>query len=99
MSRIGRSIPLLLAATVLRGQDTTTARGIVVYRVTPSAIDSADRRFDNPHYVTFDRTARPGAPLLVFLPGTGGRPQNTTLFSDVAVKQGYRVIGLEYVDT
>jgi hypothetical protein len=38
------------------------------------------------------------APLLVFLPGTGGRPLNTTAFSNVAAEQGYRVIGLEYVD-
>ena len=96
-------VALVLAVNRLGAQtphDTVTVTGIVVYRVNPSVADSSsDRRFDNPHYISFDRSAKADAPLLVFFPGTGGRPQNTTVFSDVAVKQGYRVIGLEYVDT
>jgi len=41
---------------------------------------------------------RADVPLLVFMPGTGGAPRNTTEFADVAARQGYRVIGLEYDD-
>ena len=61
-------------------------------------LDPAVHRFDEPHYVVFDSAVGPNAPLLVFLPGTGGRPQNTSDFENAAARQGYRVIGLEYVD-
>ncbi|MEP6621250.1 MAG: hypothetical protein ABJE47_18130 [bacterium] len=77
----------------------TAQSPLVSYRVTPSAVDPAQRRFDEAHYVVFDPAVRPDAPLLVFMPGTGGRPLNTSEFADVAARQGYRVIGLEYVDT
>jgi hypothetical protein len=71
---------------------------LVTYRIRPSSIDSTVRRYDELNYVVFDSTAGPNAPLLVFLPGTGGRPLNTSEFSNVAAQQGYRVIGLAYVD-
>ena len=71
---------------------------LVVYHILPSSIDSSVHRFAAPHLVVFDRSAAPDAPLLVFLPGTGGRPDNTSDFAAVAARQGYRVIGLEYVD-
>jgi predicted esterase len=71
----------------------------VTYRVTPSAVDSSIRRFDEPHYVVFEKGAKADAPLLVVMPGTGGRPQNLTEFANIAAHQGYRVIGLDYVDT
>ena len=87
-----------LAAT-LRAQVQQNARSsLVTYRIAPSAVDSSQHRFDEPHYVVFDSAAPPDAPLLVFLPGTGGRPQNTSDFENFAARQGYRVIGLEYVD-
>src|SRR6185437_10199577 len=70
----------------------------VRYRITPSSIDPSVRGFDEPHYVVFARNVKADAPLLIFLPGTGGRPLNTSRFSNVAAEQGYRVIGLEYVD-
>jgi len=84
-------------ATSLSAQS-PRASGLVVRRVTASSLDPAIRRFDDPHYVVFDSAVGPNAPLLLFLPGTGGRPQNTSDFSDAAARQGYRVIGLEYVD-
>jgi hypothetical protein len=71
---------------------------LVVYHVAPSAADSSIHRFDEPNYIVFDRAVRDSAPLLVFLPGTGGRPQNTSDFTNVAARQGYRVIGLAYDD-
>lgn len=78
--------------------DSTKTAPLVVYRIVPSSIDSSVHRFDEPHLVVFDSSAKPDAPLLVFLPGTGGRPANTTDFAAVAARQGYRVIGLAYVD-
>jgi predicted esterase len=71
---------------------------LVVYHVAPSAADSSIRRFDEPNYVVFEPQVKAGAPLLIFLPGTGGRPQNTSDFANVAARQGYRVIGLAYDD-
>lgn len=79
-------------------QAATDTSALVVYRVVPSSIDTSVHRFDAPHLVVFDRAANPDAPLLLFLPGTGGRPENTSAFSAVAARQGYRVIGLAYVD-
>ena len=90
---------LVAFAAPLHAQDATASDNLVTYRIRPSAIDTTVRRFDEPHFVVFDRAVRADAPLLVFLPGTGGRPQNTSAFATVAAKQGYRVIGLEYVDT
>ncbi|MEP6733324.1 MAG: hypothetical protein ABJE10_21955 [bacterium] len=102
--RVLCSAPLLLAqlfalSVTLRAQESTAASALVTYRVVPSAIDSSVRRFNEPHYVVFDRAVKADAPLLLFLPGTGGRPQNTSDFANLAARQGYRVIGLEYVDT
>ena len=71
---------------------------LIVYRIAPSTVDSSQHRFDEPHYVVFDSAVMSDAPLLVFLPGTGGRPQNASDFENLAAKEGYRVIGLEYVD-
>jgi acetyl esterase/lipase len=95
----GVALLLLVHATTLLAQDTIGTGDLVRYRVIPSAIDPSVRRFDEPHLVVFDRSAKADAPLLVFLPGTGGRPLNTSIFANVAARQGYRVIGLEYVDT
>lgn len=85
-------------AAAQRGPDSAATSGLVAYRIVPSSIDSSVRRFDAPHLVVFDRAVKPDAPLLVFLPGTGGRPENTSAFAAVAARQGYRVIGLAYVD-
>jgi predicted esterase len=95
-SLVAASVLVLLAAPLF-AQDARPT-GLVIRHVTPSSLDPAVRRFDDPHYVVFDSTVGPNAPLLLFLPGTGGRPQNTSDFSDAAARQGYRVIGLEYVD-
>lgn len=78
--------------------DSAANPALVRYRVKPSSIDPSVRSFDFPHYVVFSKTVKADAPLLVFLPGTGGRPANTTAFENLAAEQGYRVIGLQYVD-
>jgi dienelactone hydrolase len=91
--RLAAQSPATLAA------DSTPRDSLVRYRVRPSATDPAIKRFDLPHYIVFTAHVKADAPLLVFMPGTGGRPANTTDFADVAARQGYRVIGLEYTDT
>jgi acetyl esterase/lipase len=89
---------LTLSALLISGSlHAQSAETLVTYRIKPSAIDSSVQHFDEPHYIVFDSTVK-NAPLLLFLPGTGGRPQNTSDFANVAARLGYRVIGLEYVD-
>jgi predicted esterase len=97
----------LLVALVGAGAAAAHAQGdqrpadtaaLVVRHIVPSSIDTSVRRFNAPHLVVFDRAVKADAPLLLFLPGTGGRPDNTSEFAAVAARQGYRVIGLAYVD-
>lgn len=68
----------------------------VVYLVLPNEADPSVGHFLKSSAVVFDRRASPGAPLLVFLPGTGGDPAGVQLFLGVAVAAGYRAIGLSY---
>ena len=103
MTTTTRSCSLALAALFAfvgraAARQQTANDSLVVYLVRPSAIDTSIHRFDEPNLVVFDREVKPSAPLLVFMPGTGGRPQNTSDFARVAAHQGYRVIGLEYDD-
>jgi len=77
---------------------TAPAAALVRYRVAPTETDSAIHRFTMANYVVFDRAVKANAPLLLFMPGTGGNPANTTDFLDVAAGQGYRVISLAYND-
>ena len=71
---------------------------LVIYRVAPAATDSAIERFNDPHYVVFERGAPESADLLVFMSGSGGRPDGASDFLAVAARQGYRVISLAYND-
>lgn len=65
--------------------------------IKPSQTDPHIKEYNDPNVVL--RPARmAGAPLMVFLPGTGGKPANPGLLLKVAAEQGYRVIGLEYND-
>lgn len=76
-----------------------TAAPLVERSVRPSAIDPAVRQFDEPDLVVTQKTMTADAPLAIFLPGTGGRPENTVALLRVIADQGYRAIGLEYDDT
>ena len=97
-SALTSALALCAVTSALRGQTADSASALTVYEIRPSAVDPTNTRFDEPHLVVFDRAARADAPLLLFLPGTGGRPQNTSAFAVVAARQGYRFVGLEYVD-
>lgn len=67
--------------------------------VKPSEANPAVQRFDEPHFITFNRANdRPDAPLLLFLTGTGGKPPGPLEFLQTATTMGYRVITLAYND-
>jgi dienelactone hydrolase len=77
---------------------TTNEKEIVVLKIRPSDTDSEIRAADTPHYITYDKNSKQGH-LLLFMPGTGGIAERgpVDLFS-TAVKQGYRVINLSYIN-
>ena len=66
------------------------------YPVIPSDTDKAITAFNDPHLVYFNRDAKPRNELLIFIPGTGGKPGGTNLFCQTAADLGYHVIALAY---
>ena len=93
-------LALLMApsASAQSDQCQSTER-FIVYCVKPSQTDPRITRYDDPHYITFARgTENRDAPLLVFMPGTNGKPPGAVDFLRTAAEQGYRVISLEYND-
>jgi len=64
--------------------------------IKPSAVDPSVRGFDDPNVVF--GSAKPDAPLVLFLPGTGQNPAWSLPFLNVVAGQGYKVIGLMYDD-
>jgi hypothetical protein len=64
--------------------------------VAPSQVDSSIHTFNENNLVALPLINNIEAPLVLFLPGTGGRPENARLLISVIAKQGYRVIGLSY---
>lgn len=77
----------------------TVARELVVQEIKPSDADASITRFDDPNYVIFDDDSTAREELVVFLPGTMGKPHNAAELLRVVADQGYRVIGLEYNDS
>jgi len=67
--------------------------------VLPSQADPRIHQFDLPNLILSRGKADKGAPLAIFLSGTGGRPDNSFRLLQVVAEQGYRVIGLSYDDT
>ncbi|HEY2463803.1 MAG TPA: hypothetical protein VGI32_07070 [Steroidobacteraceae bacterium] len=67
-------------------------------QVLPSETDPSITRFNEPNVIVFDEETPADAPLVVFMPGTGGKPSNVVHFLRVVATQGYRVVGLEYND-
>ena len=72
---------------------------IVEHRITPSSIDPGVRQYDDPSIALTSAALPADAPLAVFLPGSGGRPENAMVMLNTIEQQGYRTIGLEYDDT
>jgi dienelactone hydrolase len=77
---------------------TSDFAGQVVYLIKPSQTDPATQLFDEPHLVVFHPALSADAPLVVFMPGTGGEPTNYTRLLRVVASRGYRALGLEYED-
>ncbi len=95
MRRILHAAALALAGSTLVA---TPPAATTAELVRPSAADPAIRRFDDPNVVIANTKAGADAPLAIFMPGTGGRPQNVLPLLSVVASQGYRVIGLTYDD-
>ena len=74
------------------------AAGYVIECVRPSATDPQIQRFDDASYALFSTQAKPNGQLLLFMPGTGGKPPGPRAFLQTAADAGYRVISLEYND-
>ena len=66
--------------------------------VVPTDADPAVNNFNEPNFIVVPDDVKPKAPLVVFLPGTSGRPANAQAMLSIIAEQGYRVIGLQYND-
>jgi hypothetical protein len=75
-----------------------SAGNLVVQEIRPSDADPSITRFNESNYVVIDDEATAAAQLVVFMPGTGGKPANASQLLGVVAHLGYRVIGLEYND-
>lgn len=73
--------------------------GVQSFQVLPSATDPKITQFDSAHYIYFDNSATPKNQLLLFIPGTNGKPGRVSKFCTVAAQQGFQVINLMYPDT
>jgi predicted esterase len=74
------------------------AGNLVEQQVRPSDADPAITRFNEPNVIVFDEETSADSPLVIFMPGTDGKPGNAAHLLRVVAAQGYRVIGLEYND-
>jgi len=72
------------------------ADDLVVQEVRPSEADPSITRFNEPNLIVYDEQSGPESQLVVFMPGTDGKPSNAALLLRQVASQGYRVIGLEY---
>ena len=86
-------------ARPFEGENIAAASHLVVYEIKPSAADSSIHRFDEPNVVVVDRSRSTASQLVVFMPGTDGKPRNAMRLLQVVASQGYRTIGLEYNDS
>ena len=66
--------------------------------VKPSAADPRVKAFDDPSVIMTPAASTPTTPLVLFLTGTGGKPEWSVDFLKVVAGQGYRVISLAYND-
>jgi predicted esterase len=74
------------------------AGNLMTQEILPSDTDPSITHFNAPSVIVFDEEASADSPLVVFLPGTGGKPSNDMRLLRIVAAQGYRVIGLEYND-
>ena len=87
----------LLAALILVAHQ--GASGVERFSVLPSDTDPGIHEFNSQHLIFVDPAAKSRDQLLVFLPGTNGKPGNTDAFCETAAEAGYMVIDLMYPDS
>lgn len=80
-------LPLLAAQDLVREEN-----------VRPSQANSAVMQYDEANVILTPIAANSSTPLALFLPGTGGKPENAKGLLHLVADQGYRVIGLSYND-
>jgi hypothetical protein len=95
-SVLGLSAACCLVAFALPG--IVRAGNLLMQEILPSETDPSITRFNEPSVIVFDEGTPADSPLVVFMPGTGGKPSNVVHMLRVVAAQGYRVIGLEYND-
>jgi hypothetical protein len=93
-----RAIAALVCVSTLLASRTTHAGDLIAQEIRPSDADPSITRFNEPNYVVFDEQTAPESQLVVFLPGTDGKPSNSAHLLRLVAARGYRVIGLEYND-
>jgi pimeloyl-ACP methyl ester carboxylesterase len=99
MERLMRHLrSVVVALTLMSPLASPGADSLVTYSVTPQMTDSAIGRFNDPHFVVFDRNAGPSADLLLFMTGTGANAGSVSDFLNIAATQGYRAVSLSYND-
>lgn len=102
MTVLADRICKLVAAALLLSIATAAWADVVRKDVPPADTDGGIVVNSGPHIV-FSAEKGGQAPLLVFLPGTGGETTRTVVgeqaFIDTALAQGYRFIILSYIDT
>jgi hypothetical protein len=74
------------------------AGNLTTQEILPSETDPSIKRFNEPSVIVFDEETPADSPLVVFMPGTMGKPRNVVHMLGIVAALGYRVIGLEYND-
>lgn len=65
----------------------------------PSSLDPRVQVADDPHYSWIPASSQPLGMLVVFIPGTGGKPKENMPFARIATDLGYHFISLSYPDS
>lgn len=84
-------VTLAIVLTLALGQSPSSP-----FPVKPSDTDPAIVAFDAPHLVYFSEKIPKRNELLIFLPGTNGKPGGTNLFCQTAADLGYDVLAMAY---
>jgi hypothetical protein len=77
-------------------QDTKIQIVSTGFEVEPQSTDPAISDWLDPHYVVIDKSVKLRNKLFVFFPGSFGKASRQQLITQVAAKQGYHAINLNY---
>jgi hypothetical protein len=91
-----RTLPALIAAATLAAACVFAHAQAVVLRIDPSRTDPAIRTVRGPHLALYDPHVTSLHRLLLFLPGTNGRPEGSLAFDTAFTQWGFHAITLDY---